>query len=140
LNITKQKLIDTLLELDKNFPDMENDFEPSKENIEKAKTIINTNIYGGNVNTNVGLGDNVNQSQNLTINNQLFEKKIEEIRNLGINEEQIEEIINIVNSENDKISLSKKLMTWVGKISTKAIEKGIEMNIPVLIEKIQELI
>lgn len=140
LNITKQKLIDTLLELDKNFPNMENEFEPSKENLNKANTIVNTNIYGGTVNSNVGIGENVHQEQNLALTNQNIEKKIEEIKELGITDEQIEEIRKIFSSEKDKISLSKKIMTWVGKISAKSIEKGIEMNIPLLIEKLQEMI
>ncbi len=140
LNITKQKLIDTLLELDKNFPNMENEFEPSKENIEKANTIVTTNIYGGNVNSNVGLGENVNQNQELEISTKNIEKKIEEIRKLGVNDEQIEQIRNIIKNEKDKTSLSKKLISWSGKISSILIEKGLEMNIPILIEKIHELI
>ncbi len=53
LNLTKQKLIDTLLELDSAFPNLQADYQNTKENIEKTSTIINNHIYGDNSNSNI---------------------------------------------------------------------------------------
>lgn len=138
INLTKQKLIDTLLELDKAFPNLEDDYQETTESSKEVSTIITTNIYGGNVNSNVGVGDEVIQKQKLEITNNI-EEKLEEIRKIGVDEESIIDARKILNEEKDKTSLSKKLMNWAGKVSLKAVEKGIELNIPLLMEKIQDL-
>lgn len=138
INITKQKLIDTLLELDKAFPNLENEYAATTEANKTANTIITTNIYGGNVNSNVGIGDSIHQSQ-IMDNSNSIEEKLDGIQKIGIDEEQIREIRDIIKEEKDKTSLSKKLMNWIGKVSANAVEKGIELNIPLLIEKIQNL-
>lgn len=140
INITKQKLIDTLLELDKAFPNLENEFEPSKEAKSEAGTIITTNIYGGNVNSNVGVGDEIKQIQKLKTTKLKIEKKLDELRKIGVDEESVKEAKKLLEEEKDKTSLSKKLFGWTGKVATKALEKGIEMNIPLLIKKVNELI
>lgn len=139
INLIKQKLIDTLLELDKVFPNLEIEYEPSKEAKKEASTIITTNIYGGNVNSNVGVGDEINQNQKLEITNKI-EEKLEEIRRIGVDEESILEAKKLITEEKDKTSLSKKLMMWAGKVAQKTIEKGIELNLPLLMEKVQNLI
>lgn len=138
INLTKQKLLDTLLELNSAFPDLQDNYNKTKENDEKASTIINNHIYGDNANSNIGLGENLTQS--ISSN---YSKKIEQIlsdlQKIGVPKEDIAEVKEIVEKETDKINLGKKLMSWVGKMSSKAIEKGIELQVPVLMEKIQEL-
>ncbi|MGJ8732252.1 MAG: hypothetical protein ACSHW4_03870 [Cellulophaga sp.] len=138
LNITKQRLIDTLLELDSAFPNMENNYQDTTENSEKASTIINNHIYGDNANSNVAVGDNLNQ--NITsAYNQKIEQILSDLGELGVPSEDIAEVKDLVTKETDKISLGKKLMTWVGKTTAKAIDKGIELQVPMILEKIQEL-
>ncbi len=138
INLTKQKLLDTLLELNSAFPDLQDNYNKTKENDEKASTIINNHIYGDNANSNIGLGENLTQS--ISSN---YSKKVEQIlsdlQKIGVPKEDIAEVKEIVEKETDKINLGKKLMSWVGKMSSKAIEKGIELQVPVLMEKIQEL-
>jgi|26BtaG_2_1085354.scaffolds.fasta_scaffold02645_6 hypothetical protein len=139
LNLTKQKLIDTLLELDKAFPDLQDNFQNTNENIEKTSTIINNHIYGENASSAIGVGDSVNQSFS-NVFNQKIERVLSDLKNLGVPDEDIVEVEEIVTKETDKVKLSKRLMSWAGKIATKSIEKGIELQIPLIIEKLQQLL
>ncbi|MGJ8761926.1 MAG: hypothetical protein ACSHXA_15380 [Polaribacter sp.] len=139
INLTKHKLIDTLLDLKMAFPNLENDYINNEENKELTKTIINNHIYGDNSNSTIGIGDNLNQKIT-SINNQKTEQILSDLKELGVPDENIVEVKEIINKETDKSKIGKKLINWVGKMSTKAVEKGIELNIPLLIEKIQELI
>lgn len=138
LNLTKQKLIDTLLDLDKAFPDLQNNFNNTPENQEKTNTIINNHIYGDNASSNIGVGDSLSQkiSNNYEIK---IEQTISDLKELGVPEEDLEEFKSIVTKETDKRNLGKELMNWLGKITNKAIEKGIELKVPLIMEKIQEL-
>lgn len=138
VNLTKQKLIDTLLELHSAFPNMQDNYQNTTENKEKAATIINNHIYGDNANSNIGIGENL--TQNITSN---YSKKVDQVlsdlQKIGIPKEDVEEVKEIVEKETDKINLGKMLMNWTGKMTRKAIEKGIEIQVPFLMEKIQEL-
>ena len=58
---TKLRLLDTLLELDKQFPDLENYFPGTQVAKDQANNIITTNIYGGNNPINIATGDNSSQ-------------------------------------------------------------------------------
>ncbi len=138
LNLTKQKLIDTLLDLDKTFPNMQDNYQNTEENKEKTSTIINNHIYGENANSNIGIGDNISQKIS-NIYNQKVENVLSELKTLGVPEEDLVEVKEIVENETDKTDIGKKLMSWVGKMATKAIEKGIDLQIPLIMTKIQEL-
>ena len=59
LEQTKQKLLDTLLELDNAFPDLENTFSNNKDDEQKAQTIIHHNINGNHTNSTIGVGINL---------------------------------------------------------------------------------
>ncbi|TXD51105.1 MULTISPECIES: hypothetical protein [unclassified Polaribacter] len=139
LNLTKHKLIDTLLDLKTAFPNLENDYINSAENNELTKTIINNHIYGANANSTIGIGDNLNQKITIVIN-QKTEQIFSELKELGVPKENILEIKEIINRESDKANIGKELINWIGKMSTKAVEKGIELKMPLIIEKIQELL
>ncbi len=138
IEITKNKLIDTLLELDSAFPNMENDFKLTDESKEIAKTIINNNIYGEHANSNIGLGDHINQTISNIVDKKI-EKTVNELKQLGIPDEDLKELKTIFETDSGKASVGKKLMNWVSRVSTKAIEKGIELQIPRLLEKVQDL-
>ncbi|CAL2082848.1 conserved hypothetical protein [Tenacibaculum dicentrarchi] len=139
LNLTKQKLIDTLLELNYTFPNLQDNYKNTMENNEKTNTIINNHIYGKNANSAIGIGDNINQKIE-NVNHQKIEKVISDLKKLGVPNENIIEVKNIVNKETNKVDLGKQLMSWVGKITKKGIEKGIEIQVPEIMDKIQELI
>lgn len=134
LNLTKQKLIDTLLELKSAFPNLEDNYINSEKNKELAKTIINNHIYGDNSSSNIGVGEKISQE----ISN-VYEQRINEILSdlskLNVPKEDIDSLEKIVRAK-DKKSLSKKLLTWTGNLSQKAIEKGVELQVPIIIEKV----
>jgi hypothetical protein len=139
LNLTKQKLIDTLLELDQAFPNLQDNFKNTKENKEKTSTIINNHIYGENASSAIGVGENIDQKIS-NVYNQKIERVLSDLKSLGVPEEDIIEVQEIVSKETDKVKLGKRLMSWAGKMANKAVEKGIELQIPMVMEKIQELI
>lgn len=138
LNLTKQKLIDTLLELDSAFPNLQDDYQNTTENNEKANTIINNHIYGNNSSSNIGVGENITQKVE-NVYHQKIENILSDLKDLGVPEEDLVEVKEIVTKETDKVSLGKKLVGWVGKMTNKAVEKGIELQVPMIMEKIQEL-
>lgn len=136
INTTKQRLLDTLLELNEAFPNLENDYKDNTQNETKTQTIINQTIYGDNANSNIGVGENITQSIE---NNAKLDNLIQELKKLGIDESDTNEVREIIINEK-KENWGKKLMAWVGKMTTKAVEKGIELQVPVLIEKINDFI
>lgn len=138
LNLTKQKLIDTLLELDRAFPNLQDNYQNTEENKEKTSTIINNHIYGENASSAIGVGDNFTQEIS-NVYNQKIERVLSDLKDLGVPQEDIEDVKEIVTKEADKTKVGKKLMSWVGKMTSKAVEKGIDLQVPMLMEKIQEL-
>jgi hypothetical protein len=139
LNLTKQTLVDTLLELSSASPDLEDDFQNTLENREKSSTIINNHISGNNINTNIGVGDNL--EQNIAgIHNEKVNQILSELKDLNVPKDDLDVLKGIIEEELDKSKLGKKIMGWVGKMTNKAIEKGIELQVPLVIEKVQELL
>lgn len=139
LNLIKQKLIDTLLELNTAFPNLQDDYQNTAENEAKTSTIINNHIYGDNSSSNIGVGDKITQSVE-NIYYQRIERILDELKELGVPDEDLTEVKEIVIKEKDKVTLSKKLLGWVGRMTNKAIEKGIEIKVPMIMSKIQELL
>lgn len=134
---TRQKLLDTLLELNDAFPDLENSFSNKvSENNQKVQTIIKQNIYGNNTNSNISVGDNISQVLNSQNN---IQELWEELEKLGIEKEDIEDLKRTIETE-PKETINKKILNWIGRIATKAVEKGVELQIPHLIEIINQYI
>lgn len=133
---TKQRLLDTLLKLNATFPNLENEYKNDSYNEAKAQTIINQHIYGDYSNSNIGVGENVIQTIETTSK---LDKLIDEIKSLGIDESDAKEVKEIILHEKRE-NVGKKIMNWVGKMASKAVEKGIKLQVPVLIEKINEFI
>lgn len=138
INMTKQKLLDTLLELNDAFPNMENDFMSTDENEKIASQIITTNIYGNNASSNVGVGKEFTQG----ISNSYTEKVeqvLNHLRELGVPNEDIQELQTIIENESDKTKLGPKFLAWSSKLATKAMEKGIDHKVPEILDAIQGL-
>lgn len=137
LNVAKQKLLDTLLELNKVFPNLEDEYM-NDDKKDTASQII-TNIYGNNASSNVGVGQNFTQG----ISNSYTEKVeqvLNDLRQLGVPNEDINELEDIINSEPDKSKLGSKFLAWSSALMTKAFEKGIDVKVPEVLNAIQSLI
>lgn len=137
LNMTKQTLLDTLLELNKAFPNLEDEYM-NDDKKDTASQII-TNIYGNNASSNVGVGQNFNQgiSNNYT---EKVEQILNDLRQLGVPSEDINELKDIINSEQDKSKLGTKFLAWSSALMTKALEKGIDVKVPEVLDAIQNLL
>ncbi len=136
IQLTKQKLLDTLLELDSEFPNLENQFEMSKENIEKAQNIITNNIYGNNNPVNVAAGQNVEQKD---IHNTINDYDFTELERLGVEPDDIQELKAIVQSKSDKPTLRGKIMKWLGSVSASVAAKGLYDNLPAITDFVHRI-
>lgn len=138
VELTKQKLIDTLQDLEEEFPDLENKYVMNEENNKKAQNIITNNIYGNNNPLNVAAGDKITQGDiNLTIN----EEQIAKLKEIGIDDAAIEEL-KTIDEENPKGSSDRKtkIMSWLGKVTASMTAKGVYEKMPELIEFVGNLI
>jgi hypothetical protein len=138
VELTKQKLLDTLLELDSEFPDLINDFTMSTENKEKIQNIITNNIYGSNNPLNIATGQNVEQKN---IQNIFSEKEEQQLETLGVEKKDINNLKQIITTtKEDKKSFQEKAMKWLGSVSASIAGRGLYENIPAITEFIQKLI
>lgn len=138
VELTKQKLLDTLLELDKQFPDLENEFTMTKDNVDKANNIITNNIYGNNNPLNVAAGQNIVQ-KDITIT--YSSQEYQQLKELGVPEEKIEELKGIVATDaGDKTTLKTKALKWLGSVTSSVAASGLYNNIPAITEFIHRLI
>ena len=137
IELTKQKLLDTLLELDNEFPNLENDFTMTKENEEKVKNIITNHIYGDNNPTNIAAGINVEQTiSTSSIQNEDEEKLI----TYGVTQEQIADLKTLISSSgNDKPKLVNKTMKWLGGVASSVAAKGLYEHIPAITDFIHKI-
>lgn len=136
LEQTKQRLLDTLLDLNEEFPNLENDYTDSNTNNQKVQNIITQNIFGDNASSNIAVGENINQSIK---SNQKIEELIKELQKMGVSSNETDELKEIIQHK-DKNGVGKKILNWIGKITTKTVEKGIDLQLPTIIEKLQDYI
>ncbi|MBK7884393.1 MAG: hypothetical protein IPJ81_11855 [Chitinophagaceae bacterium] len=138
LELTKQKLLDTLLELDTEFPDLENDFNMTEDNLHKVQNIITNNIYGNNNPLNVAAGQSVVQKE---ISVTYSQEEYEELKQLGVEEEKIIELKNMVENESkDKFTLKTKALKWLGSVTSSIAARGLYDNIPAITEFMHRLL
>lgn len=138
VELTKQKLIDTLQDLEEEFPDLENKYVMSEENNKKAQNIITNNIYGNNNPLNVAAGVNITQGDiNITIN----AEQVAKLKEFGVEDEAIEEL-KTIDEENPKGTSDRKakIMSWLGRVTASMTAKGVYENMPELIEFVGNLI
>src|SRR3972149_5918284 len=120
---TKQKLIDTLLELEKEFPDFESKFKNNKDNNEKVQNIITNNIYGGNTPLNIAAGNHVVQKD---IHNTINALDYTILEKLGVEQEKIVELKKIVETNSDnRDNLRQKAMKWLGSVTASVAGRGL---------------
>lgn len=138
IELTKQSLLDTLMQLESEFPNLIDDYKMTKENDEKVQNIITNNIYGNNNPMNIAVGQKVKQTGN-TIS--ISTSDVEKLESLGVEKQQIEELDTIIaENVNDKESLKNKAMKWLGAVSASVAARGLYDNIPEITDFIQNLI
>ncbi len=137
IELTKQKLLDTLLELNDEFPNLENEFAMTKENEEKVKNIITNHIYGDNNPTNIATGVNVEQTINTSTIKQGDEEKL---KSYGVTQEEINELKSLIEqTSNDKPKLVGKAMKWLGSVTASVAGRGLYEHIPAITDFIHKL-
>lgn len=138
LELTKQKLLDTLMEIDEEFPDLSDDYNMTKENTEKVQHIITNNIYGDNNPMNIAAGNDIEQTLNQNIT--LSPENEMKLRSLGVVEEEIADLQNILQTNTDKPTKTAKIMKWLGGVTASVAGKGLYDNLPILTEFVHNLI
>lgn len=138
IEMTKQKLIDILVDLHKEFPNLMDNFQPNKENNEKLQNIVTTNIYGGTNPMNIAVGEHIRQ-QDITFNITVQEKNL--LKSYGLEDTQISEL-ELIDKEVPKGSSKRKdmMMSWLGKVTASLAAKGLHENLPNLTEFIGQLL
>ena len=132
---TKNKLLDILLELDREFPNIKNEYTMNKENNDKTNNIIKNYIYGNNAPINLSTGDNSNQT--IVVNENIDYSKI---KNLGVDENDIDELKKIISeTKNDKSSLFKRVMGWLSSVTSSLSARALYDNIPKLLEYLSSI-
>ncbi len=134
---TKNKLLDILMDLDTEFPNLENDFENNKTNNETVQNIINNNFYGGQNQTNNAAGTNISINSNSKFVLNKEQKKF--LAEIGVEDNEVEELDDIVSTNNESKSFSKKLLGWFGSVSSSMVARGVYDNIPKLHEFVTQL-
>lgn len=128
IDLTKQKLVNTLTEIYNKFPNLNDDFiMPNKK--DETHNIVTNNIYGNNSPFNIAVGQTITQSDFLC----LTTLQLKELSNLGVKQEQIKELEQIVKeNKKDKTTLTSKIMKWLGSVSASMAARGLYDNIPML--------
>ncbi len=137
IELTKQKLIDTLMELNNEFPNLENKYEMTEENKNKVQNIITNNIYGNDNPLNIATGNNIEQVINI---HSLKPEDIASLKSYGIAEDEIEELnAIIVEKSNDKPKFIEKSMKWLGNVTASVAARGLYENIPAITDFVHKL-
>ncbi len=136
IELTRQKLIDTLLQLNREFPDFNDHFKMSDENKDKAQNIITNNIYGSNNPVNLAAGHHVEQ-KDFTFNTTVSYNELEK---LGVEQSEIDALrVIIERNQHDKPSLQTNLMHWLSTTTATIASKGLTEHLPALIEFVHNL-
>jgi len=137
LEQTKQKLLDTLIQLNEEFPNISDNYTMNDENNKKVENIITNNIYGSNNPLNIAAGETVHQNNVINISTADEDK----LTALGVTKEEVDELKEIVSSPIDgKNTIGTKVMGWLGRVSSSVAGKGLYENIPEITEFVQNLI
>lgn len=137
IELTKQKLIDTLQDLEEQFPEIDNKYIMNNEDHRKVQNIITNNIYGSNNPLNVAAGNNIKQGDiNLTINKTQYEI----LKELGVQEAEVEELKTLdTDTPKGNPERKGKIMSWLGKVTASMAARGLYDTIPKLIEYVGSL-
>lgn len=114
------------------------EYVDKKDENEKIQNIFTNHIYGNNNPLNIATG--VHVTQNNTTNSLKSEDE-ETLKSLGVDQKEIEELRNIIDTNFDnKPSLTKKSMKWLGSVSATVAARGLYDNIPAITDFMHKLI
>ncbi|HWK03753.1 MAG TPA: hypothetical protein VNS58_08980 [Puia sp.] len=135
LNRTKQKLLDNLLQLQKKYPNLKNEFMMEENKSETVSNIITNHIHGDHSPVTIAAGQTAIQKDiNITLTNVDYS----ELQKLGVSNLQVEELKEIVKEhKNDKPTLTSKVGKWMGNVTTSLVTQGLIRNLPQITEFIQ---
>lgn len=132
----KNKLLDTLLELNEQFPTMASGIFENSKNKKKAESIVNINIYGGSPNINSAVGNN--NTQNVSVNS-LADEVYQKLLSMGIPETDAQEAKEIVETKGSA-TFKNRILSWAGNMANKAVEAGIKFEVANLLTYIGTII
>lgn len=131
---TEHKLLELLLDIDKKNPELNLQLQYMEDKEEKKQS-INTTINGNIISSPIGIGLEVTQKEISISYNQDIESLIQAILNLGFEKADTLELQQLLDEQKKSgNSNGKKILEWTGKLASKAIEKGIEFQIPQLMK------
>lgn len=137
---TKQILLDALLKLNDQFPDLDDEYKFSTEEKEIINQTINTTIYGSHNVSTVGLGHNIEQNVSLQLFHQQLNAVKDKLKSFGVQDEDISELESQIDDKDDEPTIRKKVMKWIGNLCQKAIEKGIDYKLPEIIDTVSGML
>lgn len=138
VDITKQKLLDTLLALHEKFPDLVDPFQLTKEDKASVHKTVTTIVYGGHSPIAVAIDGDV--TQNVTTK-ALSNKEVEQLKSYGVQSAEVEELKEIVKtSSGDKSTFIDKTMKWLGSVTASIAGRGLYEHIPDLTAFVHRLI
>lgn len=138
IELTKQRLIDTLVELDDEFPNLVNEYKMTEENNNKVSNIVTNHIYGANSPVTNAVGVNVELG---SVSNDIDVSQHNELEKLGVERREIEELERIIkNNQGDEPKRKSSIGKWLGSVLASAASKGIVDNIPKITEYVTGLL
>lgn len=137
IELTKQKLLDTLMELDDEFPNLTNEYKMTQENNDKVNNIVNNHIYGANSPVTNAVGVNVEVG---SVNNNINVSQHNELEKLGVERGEIEELERIIkDNQGNEPERKSGIVKWLSSVLASAASKGIVDNIPKITEYVTQL-
>ena len=119
----RNKLLDFMLELDGKYGDLA-EIKDLKMKKEEISSIVNNTIINGDGNVfNTGKNSKITNATNINKANK--EDLVNHLKDIGLNEEDTSEIVNIIDSENPDFKNEKfgvKVNTWIAKMIGKTID------------------
>lgn len=111
--------------------------EKMKEEAKSTQNFITNNLNGNNNSVNNAIGSDINI---YSINkNTLNEAQRSELKDIGVQDAQIEELNEIVSEEtNDTSERSKRIFAWVSSVTASMVSRGIYDHIPQLCQFVSQ--
>lgn len=137
IELTKQRLLDTLMELDNELPNLLKYYKITEENKIKVQNIITTNIYGGTNPLNIAAGKDVKQEVNsisITVDG------ADKLKEYGVLESDIEKLNKLISdNKNNNSNLISKTMDWLKSVGASVTARGFYENIPAITDFLKNI-
>ena len=138
IDLTKQKLLEILMNLDKEFPNLENNYVNNKKNDDAVKSIVNNYINAPNNNINNAIGENSSITSHYT--NNLSHSQEKSLTDLGVENKDIQELkLILMESNKENPPFAKKLMVWSASVASSLAGRGLYDAIPKISEFVTQL-